>query len=129
MATLTSSTFTRSTRIVAASRPRLTMPLSRALEGILVSGGNTVVSTRPAVPTHAAPSLLAVSGSSAKTYPSAVTGAVKGHNHKSITTTDAVALLDSRKPCGAVDDQGAGMSRKGAFVISLGSRPPSPPVL
>lgn len=111
MATLTISTNPRSTRNAIASRPRLTMPLARALETILVSGALEASSSRYAVSTL-----------------SAATGAVMGRNHKS-TTTDAVVLLDSRKPCGAVDGRGAGMSRQDAFVISLGSRPPSPPVL
>ncbi|SDR88460.1 hypothetical protein SAMN04489812_0204 [Microlunatus soli] len=142
MATLTSSSFTRSTTIAIASRPRLTMSLPRALESIVASGVRTAAPTGIALSEQTVmvgtsaqssqPSRTIGSGSvmsdPSKAVQVAATGAVKGHNHNSITSYDAVALLDSRKPCGVVDGQGAGISRKGAFVISLGSRPPSPPV-
>jgi hypothetical protein len=47
------------------------------------------------------------------------------------TTIDIAVQLGSRKPCGDVDDQGARVmfgNTTGAFVTSLGDRPPSPPV-
>jgi hypothetical protein len=48
------------------------------------------------------------------------------------TTIDIAVQLGSRKPCGDVDDQGARVmfgNTTGAFVTSLGDRPPSPPGL
>lgn len=121
MATLILSTTARSTTtapgtiasntIGLTSRPRLTMPLSRALETIVASGAHKASSHHYAASTT-----------------SALTCADAGCNHKSATNDD-IALLDSRKSCGVVDDRGAGMSRQDAFVISLGSRPPSPPLL
>ncbi|QDP96456.1 hypothetical protein FOE78_11560 [Microlunatus elymi] len=113
MATLTRSISTRSTVIIPASRPRLTMSLSRALGTIMPAGGRYSASVRPTAGIALHQDLLS-----------------QINDHKSITT-DVTVQLDSSKPCAAVIDQGAqGMSRnaKGAFVTSLGSRPPSPPV-
>jgi hypothetical protein len=117
MATLTNSEFTRSTAIVPASRPRLSMPLSPAVEMIMVATRPAAVSARLldriAGPQHdvRADSLI---------------------NDNSITTTiDIPVQLGSRKPCGDVDDLGAPAAmygKQGAFVTSLGDRPPSPPV-
>ena len=147
MATLTFSTLTRSTRIVAASRTRLTMPLSRALDAIgvvethvvPVSGGRGAAScstqasfgtAQVSGPVQVSRQDQAFSQESAAVshaYQGKASAAGYRHDHKSITTTnDTALLLDSQKPCGVVDGRG---SMKDAFAISLGSRPPSPPAL
>ena len=108
MATLTLASSTRST-VIIPSRPRQSMSLSHARDMIMLADGRYAASARPV-------------GDSAihQDLQQQIT------DHKSITTDLAV-----RTSCGLVLDMGAqGMSRNatGAFVTSLGSRPPSPPV-
>ena len=117
MATLTRSDSTRSTVIVPASRPRLSMPLSPAVEMIMVA-------ERPYAVSAALRDRLAGSRHD-------VRADLINDKFTTTTTIDIAVQLGSRKPCGDVDDQGARVmfgNTTGAFVTSLGDRPPSPPV-
>ena len=117
MATLTRSEFSRSTVIVPASRPRLSMPLPPAVEMIMVAERPAAVCTRL---------LDRIAGSRHDVR----TDLLINDNFITTTTTDTAVRLGSRKPCGDVDDLGAKAmyGQQGAFVTSLGDRPPSPPV-
>jgi hypothetical protein len=65
----------------------------------------------------------------ADAYPPAVAGVQPADRNNSITSIDLTVACDSRLR-GVVDGKGAigSSAEHGAFVTSLGSRPPSPPV-
>jgi hypothetical protein len=116
MATLMFSETTRSTEFVPASSPRLSMPLSPAVEMIMAAERSYAVSAdlrdRLADSRHDVRADLI-------------------NDNSTTTMIDIAVQLGSRKPCGDVDDQGARAmfgNTTGAFVTSLGDRPPSPPV-
>jgi len=129
MATLTIDEITRSTRIDPASRPRLSMPLSAARDALIVSGRRLALTgqvpgTKYALSASYGPSDdLQQHGS-----PAAL---INDNNSINPSTTDIAARLGTRKSCGDVNDEGVKAIKfygMGAFVLRLGSRPPSPPV-
>lgn len=115
MATLTqiSDQTTRSTRIDSVSRPRLSMSLSAARDAVVVLRRRRAV--LQGVP-GAQYALAALCGPSNGLSQPGIRLAVAINQSKSIKST-----TDEGRT--AVDHDGMG-----AFVTSLGSKPPSPPV-
>lgn len=112
MATLTLET-SRSTRIDLVSRPRLAMALSAARDSVIVSGRRRAV-------------IGCVAGQ--QYAPAAPCGPSNGLSQPDL---GLAAVINQSKSIKSTTDEGrtaVNHDGMGAFVISLGSRPPSPPV-